>query len=593
MPKVLQQKAANGEIYLFSQGKRKRLANGKQTTAKRISYGKLLADGSFCPNAYYESLPVAEKIALGIEKHPKPSLLEQQLSKTSAATRGRPKELLQGFRKAYGDSYLFMQIAQQLKIIQLLKQYWPNSWDKLLSIAMFMTINHADSLYQLQPWSRTHTVPACSGLSSGNLSRLLDAMEEDDRQRFLTDWAALRPSEDTYCVDGSSFSTMSQYLRSARWGSNKEHDPYEQFNVLVAFGNESHLPLFISSHSGNIPDVSTIEDFAHNMYGMDIRNTEFCFDRGFCSVTNITTLVKRGHRFVLAARSLSVGYIKHVVKQVSLADLVTLSSYNDEKELYGITRESTWTYSVNGEHKKKASVPLYLHIFYNPQMALDKQKHEFSLIKELQRELRTKPDRAHLNLYEKHFTIDWGEQNPYKKPEYDAQKKKRKRPPLQPPAACTVKSNNSVSPRQFEDGLFVLLSNSQQDCWEAHRRYKKRWSVEKAFVNLKTRIGIRRIRSGQQTVVDSRLFIAFISLILVSELEKRMTDASLDSALMRKYTLELLLKEFGSIDQYHYASKARHVTPITKKQKKLYDQLSINPPARTMTDAEQAACDFD
>jgi transposase len=116
--------------------------------------------------------------------------------------------------------------------------------------------------------------------------------------------------------------------------------------------------------------------------------------------------------------------------------------------------------------------------------------------------------------------------------------------------------------------------------------------VEKVFTNLKTRIGIRRIRSGQQSVVDSRLFIAFISLILVSELEKRMTDASFDSALMRKYNLELLLKEFGSIDQYHYASKARHVTPITKKQKKLYDQLAISPPARTMTDTEQAACDF-
>jgi hypothetical protein len=592
MPKVLHQKAANGDIYLFSQGARKRLADGKQTTAKRISYGKLLPDGSFRPNAYYESLPLAEKIALGIEENPQASPLEQQLSKTPKVQRGRPKELLQGFRKAYGDSYLFVQIAEQLKITHLLRQYWPNSWDKLLSIALFMTINHADSLYQLQPWSRTHTIPAASGLSSGNLTRLLDAIEEDDRQRFLADWAALRPAEDTYCVDGSSFSTMSHYLRSARWGVNKEHDPYEQFNVLVAFGNESHLPLFISSHSGNIPDVSTMEDFAHNMYGMDVRNTEFCFDRGFCSVNNITTLVKRGHRFILAARSLSVGYINHIIKQVSLEDLVTLSSYNEERELYGITRKTAWSYSVNGNQKKKASVPLYLHIFYNPQMALDKQKHEFSLIKELQRELETKPERTHLNLYEKHFTIDWGDQNPYKKPEYDAQKKKRRRSPLQPPAAYTVKLNKPVSPRQFEQGLFVLLSNSQQDCWEAHRRYLKRWSVEKVFTNLKTRIGIRRIRSGQQSVVDSRLFIAFISLILVSELEKRMTDASFDSALMRKYNLELLLKEFGSIDQYHYASKARHVTPITKKQKKLYDQLAISPPARTMTDTEQAACDF-
>ena len=592
MSKVLQQKAANGEVYLFSQGARKRTADGKQATSKRISYGKLLADGSFRPNAYYQGLPLAEKRALGIEEDPQPSALEQQLSTSPKTQRGRPKEVLQGFRRTYGNSYLLIQLAQQLKITNLLKQYWPNSWDKLLSIALFMTLNHNDSLYLLQSWSRTHTVPASSGLSSGNLSRLLDAIEEDDRQRFLSGWASLRSAEDTYCVDGSSFSTMSQYLQSARWGSNKEHDPYEQINVLVAFGSESHLPLFISSHSGNIPDVSTIEDFAHNMYGLNVRNTEFCFDRGYCSVNNITTLIKRGHRFILAARSLTVGYLRHVIEDLSMDDLVSLSAYNDEKELYAVTREITWRSPVNGDGKKDASTPLSIHIYYNPQMALNKQKSEFSLIKELQRELETKPIRAHLSLYEKHFTIDWGEQDPYKRPEYDSSQKKKKRPALIPPASCTLKQRKQGAAQDFHRGLFMLISNSQKDCWEAHRRYLKRTAIEKAFMNLKTRIGLRRIRSGQQTVVDSRLFIAFISLILVSELEKRVDDASKTSALMRKYNPELLLKEFASIDQYHYASKARHVTPITKKQKDLYDQLGIAPPARNMTEAEQSVCEI-
>ncbi|MBN2860932.1 MAG: transposase [Sphaerochaetaceae bacterium] len=591
MSKVLRQKAANGEVYLFSQGPRKRMADGKQASSKRISYGKILADGSFQPNAYYQGLSIDAKRDLGIEENPQPSELEKQLNNTKIS-RGRPKEILQGFRKTHGDSYLLMQVAQQLKVTSLLKQYWPGIWDKLLSIALFMSLNHEDSLYLIQSWSRTHTLPAPSGLSSGNLSRILDAVEEDDRQNFLKDWAALRPSEDTYCVDGSSFSSMSQYLRRVRWGSNKEHDPYEQINVLVAFGNESHLPLFISSHSGNIPDVSTMEDFAHNMYGLDVRNTEFCFDRGYCSVNNITTLIKRKHKFILAANSLTAGYIKHALNAIRKEELTSLSSYNDDKELHGITREIEWSYQVNGEGKASSTARLYLHIFYNPQMALDKQKHEFSDIKELERELTTKPIRSHLEKYEKYFTIHWGSQDPYAKPEYDAQLKKKRRPVLTPPASFSMKPVSQKGSQSMQRGLFVLISNSQSNCWEAHRRYLKRTSVEKAFMNLKTRIGLRRIRSGQQSVVDSRLFIAFISLILVSELERRMSDTSESSALMRKYNPELLMKEFASIDQYHYSSKARHVTPVTKKQQELYALLGVDSPARVMTEAEQARCEI-
>jgi hypothetical protein len=52
------------------------------------------------------------------------------------------------------------------------------------------------------------------------------------------------------------------------------------------------------------------------------------------------------------------------------------------------------------------------------------------------------------------------------------------------------------------------------------------------------------------------------------------------------------MKEFDSTDRFHYTGTARCVTPDPKKQKKLCDQLFIDPSARTMTGAEQASCDF-
>ena len=566
---------------------------GKQATAKRISYGKILADGTFKPNLYYQSLPLSEKIALKIERSPQPSELERQLDKQKHRKAGRPKEPLQGWRRSYGDSYLLCQIAKHLKVTQLLKEYWPNCWDKLLSISIFMVLNHEDSLYLLQPWCRTHYLPAATGTSSGNLSKLLDTMEEDDRQKFLKDWASFRKGEDTYCVDGSSFSTMSQYLRGARWGVNKEHDLLEQINVLVAFGSDSHLPLYISSHRGNLPDVTTLEDFVHNMYGLDVRTTEFCFDRGYCSIKNITILVKKKHKFIMAVRNINVGYIKHIINSLKAEELINLDTYSEDCEMHAITKEFTWTYEVNSNDTKRVSTKLYAHIYYNPQMALDKQKHTYKLIKELQQELETKPVRSHLNNYEKYFHIDWGEQHPFKKPEYDGNGRKKKRSPVVPPLSFRLRPLKHDTLDQIKKGLFVLISNSQKDCREAHARYKKRDSVEKAFMNLKNRIGLRRLRSGQQTVVDSRIFLAFVSLIIISELERRLKEAHDPDKILRPYNMELLLKELSSIDQYHHSRKARHVTPITSKQRKIYELLKITPPVRTMTKAEQKTCKID
>ena len=276
-----------------------------------------------------------------------------------------------------------------------------------------------------------------------------------------------------------------------------------QINVLLAFGAESHLPLFISSHNGNIPDVSTMHDFVHNMYGLEVRNTEFCFDRGYCSVNNITVLIKKDYRFIIAARSLTVGYIKSLLDGLTSDDFADLSSYDEDKELYAITRKISWSYVVNGEGKESSTTILQAHIYYNPQMALDKQKHEVSLVKGLARELGYKPIRSHLQQYEKYFSIDWGVQEPYARPTYDTQGKKRRRPKLNVPVSYTARPLKHSESELRKNGMFVLLSNSQKDCWEAHRRYKKRNSVEKAFMNLKNRIGLRRLRSGQQTVVDA------------------------------------------------------------------------------------------
>ena len=78
--------------------------------------------------------------------------------------------------------------------------------------------------------------------------------------------------------------------------------------------------------------------------------------------------------------------------------------------------------------------------------------------------------------------------------------------------------------------------------------------------------------------VEGRLFVQFISLILMSALRKEMRDVGL----LEHYTTRDLLQEMEPLTKIRYTGKYGHVlTEISKSQREILELLKIDPFAWT------------
>jgi transposase len=99
--------------------------------------------------------------------------------------------------------------------------------------------------------------------------------------------------------------------------------------------------------------------------------------------------------------------------------------------------------------------------------------------------------------------------------------------------------------------------------------------VEKAFCDLKDRLGFNRPAVSSDMSLDGKLFVEFIALIYLSYIKKQMKNGKL----FQKYTMQSLLDEFDVIECYEQPGRALRVGEMTKNQTNLYKYMGVEPPS--------------
>ena len=123
-------------------------------------------------------------------------------------------------------------------------------------------------------------------------------------------------------------------------------------------------------------------------------------------------------------------------------------------------------------------------------------------------------------------------------------------------------------------GYFALLSNGVKDSSEALDIYRKKDMVEKAFDNLKERLGMKRTTVYSDQTLAGKFFLQFLSLIYISYVHKTMRDNNL----YRNYTMQSLFDSLDVIERYEYDNQRYHCGEITQKQKDTYACFGASPP---------------
>ncbi|MFA7166047.1 MAG: hypothetical protein WC124_09450 [Desulfoplanes sp.] len=123
-------------------------------------------------------------------------------------------------------------------------------------------------------------------------------------------------------------------------------------------------------------------------------------------------------------------------------------------------------------------------------------------------------------------------------------------------------------------GYVALVSNVIKDPIKALGIYRNKNLVEKAFFDLKDRLGFNRPAVSSDMSLDGRLFVEFIALILLAYLKKQMRSGGL----FKTYTMQGLLDAFDLVEYVEQPGQALGVSEMTKKQTELYESMSVESP---------------
>ena len=120
-------------------------------------------------------------------------------------------------------------------------------------------------------------------------------------------------------------------------------------------------------------------------------------------------------------------------------------------------------------------------------------------------------------------------------------------------------------------GMFCLLSNAQDmSAEEALRVYGRRDMVDTAFENLMNNIDSDRFLTHTEKTTEGKAFVAFLSLILWSDLANHGKGSG-------EKSIGRLVKQLGTIKRTNYGSGCSLLQPLTRKQKDILAAFAVEP----------------
>ncbi len=394
-------------------------------------------------------------------------------------------------------------------------------------------------LMYMEDWLSENESFQVGKMSSQRLSELLGAFGQKERNDFFSAWCTANSSDEYMAVDITSVSSYSQLITDCEHGYNRDGENLRQINLCLLFGEETQMPIYQTTYSGSLKDVSTFEATVAEMKAVSGgKKLVLVADKGFYSGKNVQILAERhrGDEFLIAV-PFSNKWAKELVR-----------------EERGRIERAANLIKTSGSPYRGVSRPVSLfdlqltaHVLYNPECALSERNELYSHVAWLKDMAESgKKTSAFQREIEKYLSVRKGK-------------------------ALCVQIREDVIEQELEmSGWLVILGNGKLTAQKAHDIYRKKDVVEKAFMKYKNLLDLRRLRIHSD---ENKLFAAFLALTLVSYIHKVMKEKDL----YRKMTME---KMFITL------SKLRKVTingydilrPTTKEQRDIFSAFSIPRP---------------
>ena len=200
--------------------------------------------------------------------------------------------------KEYGASKAVYELGTD--IYTILKKHFPKDADKLFALAVLRLIEKV-------PFKRIREAYASSylseqfgklALSSASLSNFLKEFGQN-RTAIVSFLKEFVGSDEYVLFDGTNIISNSTNMDINRVGYNSHRIYDPQFNLMLAFSAEKHMPGYYRVVPGNVRDVTA---FRQSVMESGIRNMTVIADKGFGSESNFKMMEENDLKYIVPLR---------------------------------------------------------------------------------------------------------------------------------------------------------------------------------------------------------------------------------------------------------------------------------------------------
>jgi transposase len=443
--------------------------------------------------------------------------------------------------RVIGPYLILRKIANDTGLTAILKQCFPEKHEQILSLAFFL-VQKGFPLSRCEPWSVSNAHPYGETIPSQRVSDILRTISENERQIFFKKWMAVVCEKDWLCYDLTSISSYSEMNEYVRWGHNRDGERLPQINLGMLFGQKSGLPVYYRRLPGSIGDVSALRNTVLSLDFIEQKKLTFVMDRGFYSEPNVDALFAARMGFVLGIPHRT--WIDEMYDRCREKIFQSFNRYDtgENEALYVLTQLHEW----KGRR-------CYVHIFYNNfAAAAEVDALDLNLARWRDELVSGNEKKENREFYKKYFIV---KETP-----------KRGRKVAENEAAISAA-------RDKYSGFFSIMTTQKMEASEALEIYRRKEAVENCFDDLKNALDMKRLRIHSSQSMDSRLFIQFISLILLS----RVRQIAKQSPALKRLGVRDIMEAMETIVKVRYSGRyGSVVTEADPLQRDIIDAFGIS-----------------
>jgi transposase len=456
----------------------------------------------------------------------------------------------------------------------------------ILALSWFIAAE-GSALSNNDSWLPYYENPRGGGLSSQNVTRLLDDIDSDGMMTFYKLWlkkiGGKIDKTEKILYDLTSISYYGKHIPEAEFGHNKDKDALPQVNFALLCVRSTGMPLFAWPMNGSINDIVTLETTLEFLLKLGYRPNCLIMDRGFASRTNISFMFTKKHTFLQTLKTSSV-WVHDIIDFERYERFLPHNQFEIGNQTYYVTTSDCKWVIYRDKSKKDSSQRILVYhchkrgdryVSENEKIEVIDQcsckAHVFfcqdlvgSQFDKFMKELGAEYDR----LVADENAVSKKEFQKYFRVERKRYAKKR---------TVGYVNERILEYKDKYTGYVCYLTNDPtiKTAEDALKEYSTRDQIEKDFDELKNTEDMKRLRVWDGDRMKSRLFIQFIAEIHMRELYTRLR-ASKECI---KLTRTQISNHIKTICKTKFKGKYRDVKhPFTKSQRDIINAMGISQP---------------